>query len=130
MSVPRFCLRFLAFVLCAGACATTAPCGQRVVQLTAPDGTNLKATYFDAGKPGPGVLLLHQCNRDRKVWDGLASQLSGAGINVLTVDNRGFGESGGAPHDTLDQQQEGAVEGKNGPAISTRRSSIWNCSRA
>jgi dienelactone hydrolase len=115
MSVPRYSLRFLAFVLCAGACALTALCGQRVVDLTAPDGTNLKATYFDAGKPGPGVLLLHQCNRDRKVWDGLATQLSGAGMNVLTVDNRGFGESGGAPHDTLAQPQEAAVEKEKWP---------------
>src|ERR1700683_2100296 len=110
MNVPRFSLRFLALVLCAGLCAMTAMCGQRVVDLTAPDGPNLKATYFDAGKPGPGVLLLHQCNRDRKVWDGLATQLSGAGMNVLTVENRGFGESGGAPHATLAQPQEAAVE--------------------
>jgi len=36
---------------------------ERVVDLTAPDGTKLKATYFGAAKPGPGVLLLHQCNR-------------------------------------------------------------------
>jgi dienelactone hydrolase len=115
MSVPRFPLLFLTFVLSAGACATTAFCGQRLVDLTAPDGTNLRATYFDAGKPGPGVLLLHQCNRDRKVWDGLATQLSGAGINVLTLDNRGFGESGGAPHDTLDQPQEAAVEKEKWP---------------
>jgi len=80
-------------------CAVAAPCGQRVADLTAPDGTKLKATYFDAGKPGPGVLLLHQCNRDRKVWDRLAAELADAGMNVLTIDNRGFGESGGVPHD-------------------------------
>ena len=55
----------------------------------------LKATYFNSGKPGPGVLLLHQCNRQRKVWDGLAQQLAAAGIQVLTLDLRGFGESGG-----------------------------------
>jgi dienelactone hydrolase len=115
MSVPGFSLRLLAFVLCAGACSLTALGGQRVVDLTAPDGTILKATYFDAGKPGPGVLLLHQCNRDRKVWDGLATQLSGAGVHVLTVDNRGFGESGGAPHDTLAQPQEAAVEREKWP---------------
>ena len=29
----------------------------RVVDLEAPDGIMLKATYFAAGKPGPGVLL-------------------------------------------------------------------------
>ena len=81
------------------ACAPAEFGGQRAVDLTAEDGTKLKATYFDAGKPGPGVLLLHQCNRDRRIWDGLAIQLSAAGLNVLTVDNRGFGESGGTPHD-------------------------------
>jgi hypothetical protein len=29
----------------------------RVVELKASDGTPLKATYFAAAKPGPGVLL-------------------------------------------------------------------------
>jgi dienelactone hydrolase len=85
------------------------------VDLTAPDGTKLKATYFDAGKPGPGVLLLHQCNRQRKVWDGLGEQLAAAGINVLTLDNRGFGESGGVPHDTLTPEQEGQIETQEWP---------------
>jgi len=97
------------------ACATSAMCGQRVVDLTAADGTKLKATYFDPGKPGPGVLLLHQCNRDRKVWDGLATQLSGAGIHVLTVDNRGWGESGGTPRNQLSQADEGKVETEKWP---------------
>jgi dienelactone hydrolase len=91
-------------------CAAPARSGQHVVDLTTSDGTLLKATYFDAGKPGPGVLLLHQCNRQRKVWDGLAIQLSGAGINVLTVDNRGFGESGGVPHEQLAPPQEAKIE--------------------
>src|SRR5260370_37630003 len=69
----------------------------RVVELKAPDGIVLKATYFAAGKPGPGVLLLHQCNRQRKAWDDLAGRLAASGVNVLTMDFRGFGESGGAP---------------------------------
>jgi dienelactone hydrolase len=72
-----------------------------MVDLTAADGTKLKATYFSADKPGPGVLLLHQCNRQRKVWDGLGRQLAAAGINVLTLDYRGFGESGGEPFDKM-----------------------------
>jgi pimeloyl-ACP methyl ester carboxylesterase len=67
----------------------------RVVELKAPDGTILKASYFAAAKPGPGVLLLHQGNRTRKSWDELAGQLAAAGINTLTLDLRGFGESGG-----------------------------------
>jgi len=41
----------------------------RMVDLTASDGTALKASYFAAAKPGPGVLLLHQSNRTRKSWD-------------------------------------------------------------
>jgi dienelactone hydrolase len=115
MNVPRFRVRIPVFVLWLTACAMTAWGGQRVAELSAPDGTPLKVTYFDTGKPGPGVLLLHQCNRDRKVWDGLATELAGAGIHVLTIDNRGFGESGGTPHDRLDQQQEAAVEMEKWP---------------
>src|SRR5262245_19903451 len=66
----------------------------RVVDLKAVDGTLLKGTYFPANKPGPSVLLLHQINRDRQWWDAVASQLAALGINTLTIDMRGFGESG------------------------------------
>jgi len=69
----------------------------RAVDMKASDGTLLKASYFAAAKPGPGVLLLHQGNRTRKSWDELAGQLAAAGINTLTLDMRGFGESGGKP---------------------------------
>src|SRR6266513_2250843 len=58
----------------------------RVVDLKTPDGTILKASYFAAAKPGPGVLLFHQSNRTRKSWDDIARQLVAVGINVLTVD--------------------------------------------
>ena len=71
------------------------PPAPRVVDLRSQDGALLKATYFSAGKPGPGVLLFHQSNRDRKAWVGVAQQLSAAGMNVLTVDSRGHGESPG-----------------------------------
>jgi dienelactone hydrolase len=72
-----------------------APSGPRTVDLKAPDSTLLKATYFSAGKPGPGVLLFHQSNRTRESWDSVAQQLVAAGMHVLTVDSRGRGESGG-----------------------------------
>ena len=78
----------------------------RVVDLTAPDGVILKATFFAAAQPGPGVLLLHQCNRQRKVWDDLAGRLAASGINVLTVDFRGYGESGGKGPDKVSSVQE------------------------
>ena len=67
----------------------------RVVDLKTPDGTILKASYFAAAKPGPGVLLFHQSNRSRESWDGVAQQLAAVGMNVLAVDGRGHGESGG-----------------------------------
>jgi dienelactone hydrolase len=84
----------------------------RNVDLKAQDGTLLKATYFAAAKPGPGVLLLHQCNRDRKSWDALAQSLTSVGISVLTIDNRGFGESGGMRFDKLtpDERQKLTTE--------------------
>jgi len=65
------------------------------VEIKTPDGITLKGDYFSAGRPGPAILLMHQCNMDRHAWDGLAGDLAAAGINVLTFDTRGFGESGG-----------------------------------
>ncbi len=73
----------------------------RVVDLKAADGTILKASYFAAAQPGPGVLLLHQFNRTRKSWDDVAGQLAAAGIHTLTLDMRGFGESAGKPNTDL-----------------------------
>ena len=107
--------RMLPIVLLSSFVATVPPlacASQRVVDLTAADGTKLKATYFSADKPGPGVLLLHQCNRQRKVWDGLAQQLAAAGINVLTLDYRGFGESGGVAADKATPQQAQEAQAK------------------
>jgi dienelactone hydrolase len=97
----------LAFVGLALSCVAQNAPGMRVVDLTAADGTALKATFFAAAKPGPGVIMLHQCNRQRKVWDELAGSLSASGINVLTLDFRGFGDSGGTPLDKLTPQEAG-----------------------
>jgi dienelactone hydrolase len=104
----------VASLLTLGAAAQPAP-ATRVVDLKASDGTILKATYFAAVKSGPGVLLLHQCNRQRKVWDDLAGQLAIAGISVLTFDLRGFGESGGSPFAKLTPQEDAQVEAEKWP---------------
>jgi len=77
------------------------------VDINAPDGVSLKGTYFSAGRSGPAMLLLHQCNMDRHAWDGLAEDLAGNGFQVLTVDFRGFGESGGGKF--TDQAQRRAA---------------------
>jgi dienelactone hydrolase len=88
----------------------------KVVDLTASDGIRLKATYFGAAQPGPGILLLHQCNRQRKVWDDLATRLAASGLNVLTLDFRGFGESEGKPVDKLTPEEARIVFGEKFPA--------------
>src|SRR5437762_9393515 len=67
----------------------------RNVDIKSSDGTILKGTYLAAAKSGPGALLFHQSNRTRESWDGVGQQLAAAGMNVLTVDSRGHGESGG-----------------------------------
>jgi hypothetical protein len=45
------------------------PAGPRDVTIPAPDGIDLKATYYPAAQPGPAVLLLHMCNATRRSWD-------------------------------------------------------------
>jgi dienelactone hydrolase len=95
-----------------GLTAARAEVTKRDADLSAPDGLKLKVTYYSAGKPGPGVLLMHQCNRDRTTWAPLATQLSLAGINVLTLDYRGFGESGGDPINSQTPEQQAATQQK------------------
>jgi len=88
----------------------------RDVSLHTPDGTVLKGTYFASGKQGPGVLLLHQCNQQRRLWDVLAERLASSGINVLTFDYRGYGESGGIPHDQLRPEEENKIQTEAWPS--------------
>ena len=57
------------------ACAS-AQVKKQDADLAAADSVKIKVSYFSAGKPGPGVLLTHQCNRDRTSWDGLATQMA------------------------------------------------------
>lgn len=112
MSRPICASLLLVSLLLVLTCAAQQAPSNRVVDLTAADGIHLKATYFPAPKPGPAVMLLHQCNRQRKIWDDLAKQLAASGINVLTMDLRGFGESGGIPIEKATPQQEQEQEKK------------------
>jgi len=85
----------IAAVLTCAAGMYAAEVQKKDVDIKAPDGINLKGTYFSVGRPGPAMLLLHQCNMNRHAWDGLAEDLASNGFNVLAIDFRGFGESGG-----------------------------------
>jgi len=111
-------LLLIASMLALGATAQQPP-APRIVDLKASDGIALKASFFAAAKPGPGVLLLHQCNRQRKVWDELAGQLAAAGINTLTLDLRGFGESGGTRNDKMTPAEQAQAPEKNRGDIDT-----------
>jgi dienelactone hydrolase len=59
------------------------------------------------------VLLLHQCNRQRAIWNDLGQRLATSGIHVVTVDLRGFGESGGDRFD------------KAPPPVQARQQTQW-----
>ncbi len=98
----------------AAALATAVPlhAEPRGVDLKAPDGITLKASYFPAAAPGPGVLLLHMCNSRRQVWDKLAGMLAARGMHVLTLDYRGYGESGGPPQRGQDDATRRAERAK------------------
>jgi dienelactone hydrolase len=71
----------------------TARAEKQDVTFRAADGFTLKGTFYSAEKPGPGLLLLHQCDGNRLLYDHLATMLNTAGYNVLTFDFRGFGGS-------------------------------------
>ncbi len=72
-----------------------------IVGIPAANGIILKGTLFVAPRPGPAVLLLHQCDEQRKVWDALGTRLAAAGVTALSFDYRGYGESGGTPYTSL-----------------------------
>lgn len=85
--------------------AAPAQAAGRTIDLKSPDGTALKASYFSPGRPGPGLVLLHACNRDRSSWDGLATAAAAKGFHVLALDYRGYGQSGGTKSDDPQQQR-------------------------
>jgi len=88
----------LILISCLALAAVPVAAQTRNVDLKAADGAVLKASYSSPGKPGPGILLFHQCsdNGSRRLWDGLVKDLVAAGFHVMTFDNRGFGETGGS----------------------------------
>lgn len=75
------------------------------VTLKAPDGATLEASYYSPGKPGPGLMLLHQCNRDRSAWAAFAKAAAARGYHVMALDYRGYGESEGQRFDNFQAEQ-------------------------
>lgn len=83
---------------------------QRDATFTAADGFRLQGTFYSAPKGGPGILLLHQCNADRRSYDQLALMLNNAGYNVLSFDFRGFGGSRAGAYTDFGVQRQAIVE--------------------
>ena len=88
---------------------------QRDIDLKAADGTRLKATYFAAARPGPGVVLLHMCNSQRKAWATLGAKLATQGVHAIALDYRGYGESGGTPFADLPQAERQRISQQHWP---------------
>ena len=64
-------MRFTAFcvaVLLASVMIAPVTAQSTDIDLKASDGVTLKATYTSPGRPGPAMLLFHQCNMDRRSW--------------------------------------------------------------
>jgi dienelactone hydrolase len=68
------------------------------ITLTTTDSFSLKTDYYQAQnlKKNNGkraVLMLHQCNYNRTMYNDIGEQLAQQGIHALSLDFRGFGES-------------------------------------
>lgn len=83
---------------------------EREVRINGEDGFKLRGVFYSAARPGPGVLLLHQCDREGMMtgYERLATLLTRHGFQVLTLDFRGYGGSiseGSTPGDRQRAQQ-------------------------
>lgn len=65
------------------------------VELRTDDGVAIRADARGAG--GHAVLLLHDEGRSSEDWADFSTRLASAGFQVLAVDLRGHGRTGGAP---------------------------------
>jgi len=64
------------------------------INLKGKDGFDLYGNYSAAANDSSkGVLMLHQCNADKSMYNGLASKLAKSGIHSMSLDFRGFGDS-------------------------------------
>ncbi len=72
----------------------TATSGGERVSFTTADGVVIVGTlYLAEGTNNPAIVCLHQWRSDRSSYDAVAKTLWQEGFTVLTIDQRGYGES-------------------------------------
>ena len=88
-------LKLFSFALLAVITTSTATASQATeLTLTTDQGFELKVDYYKPEKPEErAVLLLHQCNINRTMYNDIGRDLSLRGMHALSLDFRGFGES-------------------------------------
>ncbi len=75
------------------------------VEFVADDGLVIAGTYYPGpARPAPTALLIHMRSSTREAWQPVASALQKAGYNVLAIDLRGHGDTGGTINWTLAPQ--------------------------
>ncbi|MDK2596924.1 alpha/beta hydrolase [Pseudoalteromonas obscura] len=88
------------------------------IDIPANDGFMLKASYFSAEKSNnTAVLMLHQCNFNRSMYNQIGKRLSEQGSHALSIDFRGYGDSKSSAFDVSKianmKKQERATAWKN-----------------
>jgi pyridoxine 5-phosphate synthase len=79
--------------------ASSAHASGRPVTLPS-NGVTIAGEYFEAAtRPAPSVLLVHMLSRNKGDWGSLPDRIRDAGINALTIDLRGHGQSTGSAQD-------------------------------
>jgi len=64
------------------------------IDLSAEDGFSISAVYNSPSSPSKkGVLMLHQCNSDKSMYNELGELASLQGFHTLAIDFRGYGQS-------------------------------------
>ncbi len=66
-------------------------CLAEEITLNGADGFALVADYYAGSDGGAGVILMHQCNGERSMYQELGALLAGQGVHVLAMDFRGYG---------------------------------------
>lgn len=64
------------------------------ITFTSSDDFTIHGSYFSGKKDSnKALLMLHQCNFNRSMYNDIGNQLSQQGIHALSIDFRGYGDS-------------------------------------